>query len=788
MGGCSKLNWIVVVLLVAMMADAAERPVVMGYVEYPPYVYRDAQGQMRGFSYEMIDGAARKRGVPLVWQTVTVAPEVALRSGKIDIWFGAVPNEERVKEFHFTSPFWQTDWLLLVSSKSSIRAPEETKGRVIAIQDVGANRTLFAGKLPSAKARAFRNPLEVMAAACDGRAEAVFADINYFHHFLLRRPEACLQEQFRFVPVPSAVLEVSLMSTRAAAREADKVREGIDHLAFSGETTEIVTKYLAGASGGTRFLVRAVENYRARLMIWVIAGILTLIIVAMSIFVFTMRRKNRVISEALSQAKEANRVKSQFVANMSHELRTPMNGVLGMLELINGSPLTGEQSEYLRSARVCGESLLNILNDILDLSKLRAGKPQIESERFSLEAVIADSVTICESRLQGKPDLHITVDYQTDAPVTFAGDAAKLRQVISNLVSNACKFTAQGSVRIQVGYSDSRLRVAVIDTGIGVPRDKQKAIFEEFHQADASTSRKFGGTGLGLSICKLIVEAMGGEIGVISEPGAGSEFWFRIPISPEGSSTLPWPAFGANRRVWLGIAHSPARQALEKHLLAWSFEPSDFGTGEVPFRIFCDHAWASANRTALVGVPGERVILMGRASDRQFWTSSNFRVVNLAFTPSALRHELQQPERVIEMELQPGVRAIRKRILLVEDNPINRTVARKMLERLGCEIEVAEDGAAAVAMVGTRHYDLIFMDCQMPVMDGFEATRKIRELEPDDNQTLIIALTANGLREDVERCLAAGMNSHLAKPVSIDALRKALSCEPKALPASFSLR
>jgi signal transduction histidine kinase/ActR/RegA family two-component response regulator len=759
----------------------------VGYLEYPPYAYRDPQGEMRGFVYELVDRSARAADIRLEWRFSPEGPEIGLEQGNFDIWFGGFPTPERTKRFHFTRPYWQTDWLLLVNRTSSIRTVKDIAGRPISVQDVGVNRRLFSSKLSAAKPVYFVKPDDLMLAVCRGDAEGMFGDINYLHLFLLNRPEPCRQHDFRFVTVPGAVLEVSLMTRPEAAAAADRIRDGIDKLAMSGETTEIITKYLAGASGGTKFLVRAVERYRARMTSYWVLSIAALMLAAMSIFAFILKRKNRIVSLALVKAEEASRVKSQFVANMSHELRTPMNGILGMLELVASSPLNAEQSEYVRAARVCGESLLGILNDILEFSKLRAGKPYLELSRFCLESVIAETITLGDSSLQAKPDLHLTVDYAVGAPTYFEGDAKKIRQVLGNLVTNACKFTDTGSVLICVHYEAGWLRVAVIDSGIGIAPEDHATIFEEFRQADGTDTRRYGGAGLGLSLSKMLVEAMGGEIGVISEPGRGSEFWFRIPAQADAAAPQPWAPFGGGRRVWIGMRNLYARAVVERYLSTWGFECVEFGAGEPGERILVDHAWASSNRSELFNVPPERVILIGRTTDRQFWATAGFRIVNLAFTPSVLRQEVLRPHQSTEPAL-PAQPITRRRILLVEDNPVNRKVAYRMLEKLGCEIDVAENGQAAVEMVRHGHYDLIFMDCQMPVMDGFEATRRIRQQEPGEHRTLIIALTANGLREDVERCLAAGMNSHLAKPVSLDALQQALSCDRKAMPASFSIR
>ncbi|MBL8228505.1 MAG: transporter substrate-binding domain-containing protein, partial [Bryobacterales bacterium] len=516
-------------LVVAASVSAARPVLTVGYLEYPPYAYRDSQGQMHGFTYEMLEGAARGAGIRLHWRYSPEGPETGLEKKSFDIWFGGFPTPERKAKFHFTRPYWQTDWLLLVDRKLNIRELEDVAGHSISVQDFSVNRMLFSKKLSFAKPRYFVKPDDVMASICRGETAGMFGDINYLHLFLLLRPSSCRAMDFRFVTVPGAVLEVSLMTRPETAAIADLIRDGIDKLAMSGETTEIITKYLAGASGGTKFLVRAVERYRARMSMYWSLSVAALLLTAMGVFAFVLRRKNQIISLALVRAQEANRVKSQFVANMSHELRTPMNGILGMLELMGSSPLNAEQSEYVRAARVCSESLLGVLNDILELSKLRSGKPGVDTARFSIETVMAEAVTLCDPSLQAKPNLHIAIDFEVGSPVYFNGDGKKIRQVLGNLLTNACKFTEEGTVLISVRYEDRWLRLAVVDSGIGIAKESQATIFEEFQQADSTDTRRYGGAGLGLSLSKILVEAMGGEIGVISEPGKGSEFWFRIP-------------------------------------------------------------------------------------------------------------------------------------------------------------------------------------------------------------------------------------------------------------------
>jgi two-component system sensor histidine kinase/response regulator len=524
-------------------------------------------------------------------------------------------------------------------------------------------------------------------------------------------------------------------------------------------------------------------------------------------FALQLQEKNTALALALESAREGTRLKSQFLANMSHEIRTPMNGVLGMAELLLESGLTPEQESLARSLSRSGRQLLAIINDILDLSKIESGKLQLEHAPFDLTAVVEAAVELMAPAAHAK-GLELTYWLEPEVPERLVGDEARVRQVLLNLVGNAVKFTAEGEIAVLVSAGRepngaARLHVSVTDTGIGIPEDGMQHLFQSFTQADSSTTRRFGGTGLGLAIAKNIVELMQGEIGLESAPGRGSRFWFtavleRDAAAPASSarSALP-PA-----RVLIVDDSASSRTILERYTAAWGLHPHTAENGE--------QALATLRRHHTGGVPIGLVLLDmgmrdmdGAALASQIAcdpTLSRTRIIHLTaigcvsgsagaagrvakpVKPQALYECLK---RVIEhgsgavpaaTNTPPDAEAHprRGRVLIAEDNPVNQRVASLQVRRCGFDTDVVADGEEALAALESLPYTLVLMDCQMPRMDGYAATRELRRREKGSRHTPVIALTANAYAADREACLQAGMDDHLAKPVSLRTLGEIL--------------
>ena len=762
-------------------SSVAAQVVRIGAAPGEPAAYIDARGKPQGFFVEVMNEAARRAGFDLRWVMYPRRMDEAITTGAVDVWAAANPSAERHERFHVSQAWWVADYILMVRASSPIHVPADTKGHIVLFSEFPPSGRRAWSTLPGAILGIRNSPTDRLIEVCTGAAEAALLDSNDSQRLLLHRPEGCEKAALRQVPHPAMKMDLSMMSLPGKKELVAALRARIEEMVRDGALAQIAVRYPLLASRSSEVMLSAAKSdYERRYYLIGFAGSLVAVI-TMLVLLLLLRRAQSRTRRALEKARRASRAKSDFMAVMSHEIRTPMHAALGFTELLLRSPLREDQREHANAVRNAVQSLLGIINDVLDLARLRMGPLPGVREPFSPAELAADVAQMVEVSAE-EAGLRFVLQVDPNLPATVVGDEGRLRQIATNLCSNAVKFTEKGEIEakfeLRLRGGESCLVITVRDTGVGIPPEKQKEIFRPFVQVDSSNTRERGGTGLGLAIVSRLCEALGGTIDLQSAVGQGSRFEVCVPVSDPAPESWLQALHLPKDPITLVGAADPRVEALEACLRA----------AEIPVRRTMPAQPMPTTGTTIV-CGASALLRMDSFGGRLILAASSLEIADLpesvrariaGFLPWPAVGGILREALTAGLHPQPAVAITEPEpegnsagLLVVEDNEINRRVITRMLAHLGWFVEVAENGREAVERFAPGRFAAILMDCQMPVMDGLEATSQIRQRERG-SRTPIIGVTAAAFQEDRDRCFEAGMDDFLAKPVSLDQLREML--------------
>ena len=750
-------------------------------------------------SNEIFQEACHRRHVPIEIVPTDGDPLDDIVDHQIDLTQLVFDSPENRSKVYISEP-WIVDSAWMVTRESSgITTPEQVVGRRVWCQDNARHKFLAAQNFPGARLEVQDSFITAVEGVCEGKADAaliepVKADTRAFFQHL----PACRDVKLSFNDLPEGRIWFGVGGHKDPATEAavTAIREEIGRMAEDGTLARIYLNHgLDPNNAATILHYLTVLRERDRNMRIAIA-ILVLVLLALTWQGLHLRKARRL-------ADQANTAKSEFLANMSHELRTPLNSVIGMTRLALETDASSERREFLTIASASAESLLSVVNEILDFSKLETGKLSMEELEIDLYELVESSTRLFALPAHQKK-LELICEVSPACPQYIHGDPVRLRQVLFNLVGNAVKFTHKGEVKVRVevilANQGPLLQFSVFDTGIGIAEDKLAVIFEPFSQADSSTTRKFGGTGLGLAITSRLVELMDGTIRVESSPQQGAAFHFTIPLRAVAGQLPIMPDEVLSGRALVVDDNATARSAVENLLRRWGLTVATAAdaesaldalaqadrSGEHYSLLVIDSDMPAMDGFELASLVQSRfglghAIVMMLTSDKCNLTAARCRELGIVahLIKPVGRSELLATARSVlrGSPLTSGVaeetqsRVLHRtpgrswHILVAEDNAVNRKLTMTILQRAGHSVEIAENGREAVQLARATQFDVVLMDIQMPEMDGLEAARAIRHDESrTGSHVAMIAMTAHAMKGDIERCLAAGMDGYVAKP------------------------